>query len=110
MSNPTRKIVTPADLVPGNLSHCPECKAVAPAYGFVLNRYNLGVLGQIEYFTVFCAAPRTKLSVDPETRELKDPEVCGCILAVNIISYQPPTSPEQVEALMRQMRGEGPKQ
>ena|ERR1700758_3406693 len=107
MNNPTRKIVTPADLVPGNFSHCPECKTVAPPYGFVLNRYNLGVIGQIEYFTIYCAAPRAKLSVDPDTREIKDPEGCGCILGVNIISYQPPTDPRQVQELMRQMMKAG---
>jgi hypothetical protein len=110
MSNPPRKIVTPADLQPKPSYHCPECKELTPPFAFTLHRYNLGVLGAVEYFVVSCGASKKRLAVDLKIREIAEPEVCGCILAVNVISYQPPTNPEQVEALLRQMRGEGPKQ
>jgi len=73
--------------------HCPECKTVRPSFGFHLNRQQLGIIGYVEYFTIFCAAVK-----DPTAKESA---VCGCIFNIMLTTYQPPNDPD----LMRQLAG-----
>jgi hypothetical protein len=36
--------------------HCPECKTECPPYGFHMMGGDLGMVGTVQYFTIFCAA------------------------------------------------------
>lgn len=79
--------------------HCPTCKKIAPPYGFHLNGGDLGIVGMVQYFTIFCAA-----QVEPADDATETPaKVCGAILAVQIMQYQPPRDPVQLAALHRAM-------
>lgn len=93
----------------GPVYHCPECKKV-PAYGFHLNGGDLGIVGIVEYFTVFCAN-ETK-PANPVTGDKAS--ICGAILGVNIMRHHPPRDPAlraQLEAMIQSgIAGGGRKQ
>jgi hypothetical protein len=81
---------------------CPHCGTEKPPYGFHLNAGDLGVIGVVQYFTIFCAALVD--APNPTEREPKK-KTCGAILSVNITQWQPPTDPAQLAALQHAMKG-----
>jgi hypothetical protein len=94
------------DLPASPAVRCPHCKTERPPYGFILNGGDLGIVGQVQYFTIFCAA-----AVPGKGTQEKDAggEICGCILGVHIIGYRPPQDAAQIAALQQALRG-GPTQ
>src|SRR5579885_2314039 len=44
------------DPLPPPAVRCPHCKTERPPYGFILNGGDLGIVGQVQYFTIFCGA------------------------------------------------------
>jgi hypothetical protein len=102
--------------------HCPECKTECPPYGFHMMGGDLGMVGTVQYFTIFCAAPipppldeadyteAMKLPAEQRDadfrgrRAMKEKILCGHIFAVQVLQYMPPRDPAmlaQLEALMR---------
>jgi len=91
------------DPLPPPAVRCPHCKTERPPYGFILNGGDLGIVGQVQYFTIFCGAT---VSGAEEKDALR---ICGCILGVHIIGYRPPQDPSQIAALQQALKG-GPAQ
>jgi hypothetical protein len=104
---PVEIIGAPPPQQPAAKFRCPQCKAENPPYGFVLNGGDLGLVGTVQYFTIFCGA-----AISPEASVAGDtpsePRICGCILGVQIINYQPPRDPAQLLALQTALRGGKP--
>jgi hypothetical protein len=80
--------------------HCPECQTNRPPYGFEMNGGDLGIVGMVQYFTVFCAAEKPRL-------EGVLPSVCGHIFAVQILKYMPPTDPALLAQFHQMLKGIG---
>lgn len=119
--NPTEQKTPPGKL------HCPECRTEQPPYGFHLSGGDLGVLGIVQYFSIFCAAPvRVNTGCTRCGHQSHHPgaacpicacaefvadettKICGCVLGVNITQWQPPADPAQLAALQKAMRGGTP--
>ncbi len=117
---------------PPTKQRCPACGTVAPPYGFHLNGGDLGIIGTVKYFTIFCNA---ELELPQRSDDMCNQfpfrpgdtvrpcilkaghagphqdgrSHCGAILGVQIIEYLPPCDPAKLAALMAAMKG-GPTQ
>ncbi len=114
---------------PPTRQRCPLCGTIAPPYGFHLNGGDLGIIGMVKYFTIFCnaelpppvetpdevieharrGAVPPRLRQETSEKEGATTKHCGAILGVQIIEYLPPSDPAKLAALMAAMKG-GPTQ
>ncbi|MGH8863278.1 MAG: hypothetical protein ACREVZ_01295 [Burkholderiales bacterium] len=92
-------LIDSAAMQPASRQRCPWCHTIAPPYGFHFNGADLGMIGTTKYFTIFCAAELALAEGE------KEPGICGAILAVQMIEYQPPSDPAKLAALAAAIKG-----
>jgi hypothetical protein len=89
---------------------CPHCKTHRPPYGFHLNNADLGMVGSVQFFTIFCAAVTATPDDDvvpPEGEAPPPPKLCGAIFNVQILQYIPPQDPALLAELARHLKSGG---
>jgi hypothetical protein len=109
---------------------CPTCGTARPPFSFEMNGGDLGMMGMVQYITVFCGAklhasapchqkPVREWCDNPSkfadgkapddvhtcypSDDAKSRE-CGCILTVAVVLWQPPQDPVMFKALQEALR------
>lgn len=95
----------PSQLVPpaGSLPKCPGCGTENPNIGFNLKGADLGLIGEVKFFLIYCASELKNQTETPDAPV----KLCGRIFGVNLIQYDPPRDPAKMQQLMAALKNSG---